>query len=216
MEDPRRTTATQIDKMAATYSRICLFPAPANPLLRMGVILAFVCGSTMFFPHSLANAQLCDIDGDGLCNNLDMRVLYEDIALAAGPGPSDISLDGMVDNRDICFWLADAGRLNLSRPYRKGDADLNGFVDANDFEVWRANYGAYGLPDAYWEHGNFDGSQAGVFDVDGADFLIWQTGGIGACSVPEPNALILLAIGGLLALTARSRLSGRHARTVFC
>jgi MYXO-CTERM domain-containing protein len=88
-----------------------------------------------------------------------------------------------------------------------GDYDGDNDVDGADFVVWQTNFPS--LRDAM--PGHADGDRDG--DVDGADFVIWQTNfpfspGGGASPVPEPHAVMLLALGGLLALF-RHRLTRR-------
>jgi len=83
----------------------------------------------------------------------------------------------------------------------RGDFAVDGDVDGDDFLIWQNNFptsnGALG----------FDGDADGDGDIDGDDFLIWQNHfpyPAALSFVPEPNSLVLLAIGGLLMLRRRA------------
>ncbi|MCI0334691.1 MAG: PEP-CTERM sorting domain-containing protein [Planctomycetes bacterium] len=92
-------------------------------------------------------------------------------------------------------------------------ADFNGdgVVDALDLAIWKANKGITMGASVLQGDANGDGM------VDGADYLIWLnmfTGGPGAggggiglpsSSVPEPTALALLSLGGMLAMAVRRK-----------
>ena len=68
------------------------------------------------------------------------------------------------------------------------DFDGNGVVDHHDFEIWNVGYGLFG--NATRADGDADLDR----DVDGVDFLVWQSTydvGPAAASLPEPNAMIL-------------------------
>jgi hypothetical protein len=78
-----------------------------------------------------------------------------------------------------------------------GDFNDDGFVDSDDLAEWQNDFGATGGSDA-----DRDG------DSDGEDFLAWQRNlapsasvAISATTVPEPNALVLVAylLAGLIA-----------------
>jgi hypothetical protein len=88
-----------------------------------------------------------------------------------------------------------------------GDFDGDSDVDGADFVAWQTNFPKAAA--AVLAEGDADGDG----DVDGADFVVWQTNfpftpGGGASPVPEPHAVMLLALGGLLALF-RHRLTRR-------
>jgi len=151
---------------------------------------------------SCAHAQICDIDDDGRCGLDDLRVLYDDIAIAAIGGPSDADGNGLVNNNDIGAWLADAGAFN-GTTYYAGDSDLREGVRGSDTEYVYINFGKPGMK--YWDDGNFNGNAGGVFDVGGRDFtLLAFNFGKGmqgsesatALVVPEPNcwSFILLSM----------------------
>src|SRR5262249_31705469 len=89
--------------------------------------------------------------------------------------------------------------LGTSPPVHPGDFDLDGDVDGADFVAWQTNFPkATGATHA---QGDADGDG----DVDGADFVVWQTNfpfspGPGTAPVPEPQSILLVAIGGTLAV----------------
>jgi hypothetical protein len=77
-----------------------------------------------------------------------------------------------------------------------GDFDSDGDVDGADFVAWQTNFPKES--GAVLAQGDADADG----DVDGADFVVWQTNfpftpGPGAAPVPEPNVLVLGAIGAL-------------------
>ena len=83
--------------------------------------------------------------------------------------------------------------------FAAADFNRDGFVDAADLAVWKSNFGAAESATSQMGDANGDGA------VDGADFLVWQRQLGGAASaaatqaaVPEPSALLLLALGGSL------------------
>ena len=89
-----------------------------------------------------------------------------------------------------------------------GDFDSDGDVDGDDFLAWRNGFpisaGATLL----------DGDADADGDVDGDDFLMWQNSfpyPTAISSVPEPNSLVLLALGGLLMLRLQRRTQTRSA-----
>ena len=96
------------------------------------------------------------------------------------------------------FYLATRGLATLSTTMvLAGDFDSDGDVDGDDFLVWQNGFpisvGAALL----------DGDADADGDVDGEDFLIWQNNfpyPATLSSVPEPNSLVLLALGGLMML----------------
>ncbi len=76
-----------------------------------------------------------------------------------------------------------------------GDYDYDLDVDASDLAIWQNNFGLTLL------HGDGDGDG----DVDGNDFLLWQQhleSTSGVATIPEPQSLILLAVG-MMALFLR-------------
>lgn len=147
---------------------------------------------------------LGDFNLDGVYDDLDIDALRA----AAGLSPTgddeafDLNDDGAIDELDTQFLLAE----RLLTTY--GDANLDGVVDEEDYERWRAGFG-----DSGWANGDFSGDGL----TNAADYTLWRdnlafgaAGGsadfrASSTNVPEPNALVLMALGliGTLALNWR-------------
>ncbi len=87
-------------------------------------------------------------------------------------------------------------------------ADFNGdgVIDLQDLAVWQTNFGI--VSGASPLQGDADGDG----DVDGNDFLLWQMqispgagSGAGNSLVPEPASMLLILMGGILAMGIRGR-----------
>ena len=90
----------------------------------------------------------------------------------------------------------------------QGDFDGDGDIDGDDFLLWQRNF-----PVLDGTAGSSSGDANGDGDVDGDDFLVWQRNfpyPTAISSVPEPNSLAMLALGGLMMLRRRSRI--QHGR----
>jgi len=80
-----------------------------------------------------------------------------------------------------------------------GDADGNGRTDLSDFGVLKANFGTSG---ANWSQGDFD--QDSKISLSDFGLLKANFGAAAAAtSVPEPQSLLLAALGGILAWVGR-------------
>ena len=120
-----------------------------------------------------------------------------------GPPPDSFNYVAMRDTADF-DWAIDNFKVEVfgsNAGGTPGDYNGDGKVDAADYTVWRDHLGsASSLP--------FNDSTPGV---DPGDYTVWKQnfgagGGSGASSasaVPEPCGLVLLAIGGMLAITLR-------------
>ncbi|WP_197529207.1 PEP-CTERM sorting domain-containing protein [Aeoliella mucimassa] len=90
-----------------------------------------------------------------------------------------------------------------------GDYNEDGLVDLLDYDLWKSEFGSSGI--GLLADGNADGQ------VDLSDYTVWRDN-LGATalsavptlaasivSVPEPAAIVLLAVGSLAVFTARRR-----------
>ena len=91
-----------------------------------------------------------------------------------------------------------------------GDADCDGDVDAFDYVALKRNVGKTG---AVWEEGDFNGDG----DVDRGDFVCLRAHfgdrvpGASGAFIPEPGALAMLAVGGLV-IVRRKRGRGNERK----
>lgn len=97
-------------------------------------------------------------------------------------------------------------------PAAPGDYDRDGVVDGADFLDWQRSIGAAALPPASGADGNADGV------VNGADLTAWSSrfgdGGATSASstVPEPGAVAMAAVCGLLIGIRRRRTRSQVSR----
>ena len=154
---------------------------------------------------------ICDFNGDGSCNIVDLNLMLAEGPIAPGVPVTmgvndqfDLNGDNIINLADQSMWLADAAAEDeLGSPYKLGDANLDGSVDVTDFNAWNSNKFTATLN---WDEGDFTGD--GSADV--SDFNSWNgtkfTSSDGITAVPEPTAAALLALaicGG--AMVARPR-----------
>jgi hypothetical protein len=135
----------------------------------------------------------------------------------------DFTFNGVVDGADFLLWKRTYGSaLDL-----QADGSKNGKVDAADYTVWRDAVSSFAKPGDYTGDGVVDqsdymrwkteyGSGGGSLTADGnrdgtidaADYTIWRDNvDAGSSSVPstsvtvpEPESLGLLLLGGVLAV----------------
>ena len=139
-----------------------------------------------------------DFNADGYANCTDINQLTAAIANGSDQPWFDLNDDDVVDQQDIDSWLVQAGQENLGGAYSMGDINLDGLVDNDDYDIWNANRFTQNHD---WCSGdlNADGF------ISGRDLLLWNANKtLNAQVVPEPQALLVLLIGGL-ALVARRR-----------
>ncbi|MEO1497554.1 MAG: hypothetical protein AAFV43_10430 [Planctomycetota bacterium] len=133
-----------------------------------------------------------DYDGNG-------RVDYHDIALLEQTFGSITELDadgngdGVIDLADYNAWRDSLARL--------GDYNGNHLVEFSDYDVFA---GTFGSSEFLLADGNLDGV------VDIADYTVWRDRvlpglqDVGPTAIPEPAALLLAAVGGLVGVGRRS------------
>ena len=168
-----------------------------------------------------------DVNGDGMKdlvtgNTNGQLVEYLNVGTDAAPSFSgytfvesnglDIDLPGVPRSRPFVLkWPGDGlldvligsgdGIVRLYQGVPKpGDANKDGCVDGLDYTIWSNNY----QTGTTWEEGNFNGDSI----VDGLDYVAWSNNYDPGCIppglVPEPTAVLLLAIGALALLKRRS------------
>lgn len=103
-------------------------------------------------------------------------------------------------------FLSSTARLTLTQTFNvPGDYNGDGSVDAADYTVWRDSLGQVGT--FFPADGNRNGR------VDEADYLVWRdhfgrqaaTSASASTTIPEPTAILLLGLGGLVQLGRRAR-----------
>ncbi len=125
-----------------------------------------------------------DDNGQYACDDID--ALVAEIVAGTNQAGFDLTQDGIVDQRDLASWLAEAGAAELpsANPFLIGDANLDGVVDGQDLIVWNANKFT---ASASWCSGDFTAD--GV--VDGQDYIRWNANKFRSSdavhSVPEPT-----------------------------
>jgi hypothetical protein len=102
-----------------------------------------------------------------------VAVVVESIGSSSGP---DFNGDGVVDQLDLAIWQMNKG-ITMGATVLQGDANGDGAVDGEDYLIWLDQFTM--------------GPGAGGGSGDGSG------------TVPEPTGLVMLAIGGLLAMLGR-------------
>jgi len=169
-------------------------------------------------------------DSDDLINGLDLFLLPKGAATFSQAVAQSISSEGTLQH--IFFQIPETDEYEIwvhqydddlgggqsyalawwASPvvpvFVPGDYNGDTIVDAEDYIFWRENFG-----DSVDAGTGADGNGDGV--VDAADYVVWRKNfsapGSGGSQVPEPNALISLAVGLVALSSARyvgSRISG--------
>jgi hypothetical protein len=96
-------------------------------------------------------------------------------SIGASSGP-DFNGDGVVDQFDLAIWQMNKG-ITMGATVLQGDANGDGAVDGLDYQIWL---------DAFTMGPGAGGG-----------------GEAGSGTVPEPSSLVMLAMGGMLAMASR-------------
>jgi hypothetical protein len=104
--------------------------------------------------------------------------LFDWVEIVLGVPAGDFNSDGLIDAGDYTVWRDAAGTAVTAWSGADGNGD--GMVDGADYDVWKQNFGK-SIP-------NLSGSGSGS-------------------AVPEPSALLLMALSLVVAVARRPRLS---------
>ncbi|QDT00941.1 hypothetical protein [Adhaeretor mobilis] len=121
---------------------------------------------------------------------------FKAVDLSLAPLSSGLSWD-LVYNADSVVLSV------LGGAFLSADFNEDGFVDDSDLAAWDTNYGLSGSAT------KADGDANGDMEVNGADFLTWQSQYTGpppsSGSVPEPSSMLLILSVALPGLVRRKR-----------
>ena len=153
--------------------------------------------------------QYSAIDADAVSLTGELQVVLDggfsptagdafDILTATSPITTTFEVELLPDLDAGLSWNIDYSatllQLQVLASFLQADFDEDGDVDGDDFLAWQGGFGtASGAT-----HSVGDADADG--DVDGDDFLLWQSqfgsadGSSGSAKVPEPSAILLLAV----------------------
>lgn len=154
-------------------------------------------------PIAQYNRNRGDLNRNGTVDSADMLILKAEL----GNRYANVSIDNDadVDGADFLIWQRNVGR-DIGFMYNWGAASKGDFfhdrrVDGNDLTMWRYEFGQFVSP----------ADSDADFDVDGADFLLWQRklGSTQVSSVPEsPSAIIALGLATSMCAWLRRQVVG--------
>jgi len=127
------------------------------------------------------------------------------VEVYSGTSIDNHNVSGMTPAQYSAYRFANLGQIVSNVDNVPGDFNGDGVINAADYSTWRDNLGAP-------EDGRLNGNGNGGL-VDSTDYDLWKTNfqlGVGTSSsgsaaVPEPSALILLALGSVCRSAGRRR-----------
>ena len=214
---------TQLDENDASWALLADVMNVANIVgsadgFHIGFLVAPPLGTDVVIPG--------DLNDDGQFNSSDLDELGRAIRESLAGAKYDLNSDGAINSLDRDYLVGTIADTYL------GDANLDGEFNSGDFVfVFQAGQYEDGVANnSVWATGDWNGDtefdsgdfvtafQAGGYEVprgavagiDSADFIVaFKTGNYEtdpvAAVVPEPSTLVLLSLGGLIALLRRNR-----------
>jgi glucose/arabinose dehydrogenase len=181
-------------------------------------------GRAQIFSFRFDGSDPADFDGS---NIIDDQVVNRTAEFQPNVGTIDFISSFGEDARGN-LYIVDMGNLGtpdglgLGEVYMivpkfvsaDADFDQNDVVNAADLAIWRTGFGA-----TYAMH--VQGDADGDFDVDGADFLLWQrqlgsTAPDDSANIPIPEpATPLMLVMGMVAIFCRTRITASSSRTFY-
>ncbi len=149
-----------------------------------------------------------DFDGNGLLTSSDIDLLSAAVRDGGPPTPFDVNRDGQVDQLDREEWVVD-----LKRTYF-GDSNLDGEFNSGDliFVLSQGEYEDGVVGNSTWSSGDWNGDgefESGDF-ITALQFTGYELGPRQAvAAVPEPAALGVSALAGLVLLFRRRHTTSR-------
>ena len=196
---PGPTNTILVDPMNPT-------PPITQPILQQGLNSAIQGQSTLFFTDNrnefvrrVEESSRNEIEDHGAIrgtdydyDNLDDKASFYALTL----DDVDLGYIHISEQRDIFRQVVDQYFLKLPI----GDYEKDGIVDSKDLMAWQDSYG---LAVTSFSGADGDGDRR----ITGNDFLVWQrqlgkkavTSQSTSATIPEPNAILLVCAGSLIA-----------------
>jgi hypothetical protein len=168
------------------------------------------------FKQSIDPVRSCDINGDALCDALDIDELSEAVRDNDVSPKYDLNMDRAVNEADRVIWVKDP---KFMKTYF-GDANLDGEFNTRDLvEVFQIGEYEDALPgNSGWAHGDWTGDK----EFASSDFVKafqdngYEVGPRPALTnpVPEPGCVLLVGLAVVVAAGRRYRqpLEGNRPR----